>query len=112
MQQAGSLRHRVTVQRANETQDALGGDVLTWVSYAERVPAEVKELSGRELWNAQQIQADLSLSVAMRWMDGIKSKMRLLWHDKEADRTLSIEVPPRDPGGDKRFMTLLCKEAV
>lgn len=110
--EAGALRHRVTIQRANETQDGMGSSVLTWVDFAERVPAEVKELTGRELWNAQQIQADITMSVGMRWLDGVKSKMRLLWHDKEGDRTLSIESPPRNPDGRKRDMLLLCKEPV
>lgn len=109
---AGTYRHRITIQRASETQDGLGGPVQTWLAFAERVPAMVEELSGRELWNAQQIQADLSLSVKCRWLDGVKSKMRVLWHDKGGDRTLSIEVPPRNPDGRKRDMVLLCKEPV
>lgn len=112
MIEAGRLRHRVTIERANETQDGLGQAVSTWVAFAQRVPALVEELSGRELWNAQQIQADLTMSVSLRWLDGVKSKMRLIWHDKAGDRTLSIEVPPRNPDGRKRDMVLLCKEPV
>lgn len=107
----GDLRHRVTVQRANETLGSLGNPVSTWVALYERIPALVEELSGRELWNAQQIQADLSISVKTWWVDGIKSKMRLIWHDRDGDRTLNIEVPPRNPDGRKRGMQLLCKEA-
>lgn len=112
MIEAGRLIHRVTLQRANETQGAHGQPVSTWVDFASRVAAEVSELSGRELWNAQQIQADLTMRILLRWLDGVKSKMRVIWHDKEGDRTLSIEVAPRDPEGRKRGMLLLCKEAV
>lgn len=107
---SGKYRHRITIQRASTTQDTLGQDTTTWIAIAERVPANVRELNGREIYNALQMQSDLSLAIELRWLDGVNSGMRVLWHDKYGDRTLAIEGTPKNPDGRKREMLLMCKQ--
>ena len=109
--QAGKLRHRVTIQSSVVTQNAHGQDETTWSTFASRHAAEVTQLTGRELWNAQQIKPDISLRVSMRWLPGVLPKMRVVWHDGTTDRLLPIESPPVNPDGKKREMVLYCKES-
>lgn len=64
---AGDLKDRVSLQK----NDAVGVNPSgqpaqpQWVTYAERW-AKVEPLSGKELWNAQQAGADVSVRVTMR----------------------------------------------
>lgn len=107
----GKLRHRITIQRPRVTQGPLGqASSTTWDTVADRIGANVLELSGRDLLNAQQMQSDITIKIETRWLDGINTRMRVLWHDKEGDRTLAIEVPPLNPDCRKRYMTLMCKQ--
>lgn len=108
---AGKLRHRVTIEEGIVTLNDHGQEETVWQQFAPRLPACVVELSGRELWNAQQIKPDITLRVELRWLPGVTSKMRLKWHDCERERTLEIAAPPINPDGRKREMHLLCKEA-
>lgn len=110
--QAGRLRHIGTIEYATETKDGLGHPAKAWRTFGKsRIPCRVEELSGRELFNAQQTQPDVTMSVSLRWFDGVTSKMRLVWHDRDGDRVLGIESPPINPDGRKREMVLMCKDA-
>lgn len=108
---AGELRHRITIQNCTVTQNDHGQDETTWTNYASRVPARVFEEGSREFWTAQQTKADITALVKLRWMAGVLSKMRVIWHDGATDRTLGIEGPPINPDGKREYMHLMCKEA-
>ncbi len=82
----------------------------SWTDVASRIPIRVTELAGRELYNAQQVQADITIEVRLRWREGVASTMRLVWHDGSTDRPLAILAPPTNPDGRKRWMHLMCKE--
>lgn len=69
---AGLFRHRVTVTRT------FGGVQDT---YGERAPgatvlgtfwASIEPLNGRELWEAQQVQSDVTHRVRLRYHAGVK----------------------------------------
>ena len=80
MLKAGNLRHSVTLQRKQQTQNPqTGAMVTTWVTEAT-VPAAVEPLSAREFIAAQAVQSDVSVRITMRYRPGITSAMRLL-HD-------------------------------
>ncbi len=71
--QAGKYRHRVTLQvkSAKNPKDTFGQPEDTWSVFAEEIPAEIKYLTGRELFAAQQVQADASVQISVRWRPGI-----------------------------------------
>ena len=52
---SGMLRHRVTLQRFQQGQDAYGGPVETWEDVAI-VWASLEAMSGREYFASQQTQ--------------------------------------------------------
>lgn len=101
----GSLRHRVQVQAPQQTQDEFGEVAETWVTVAE-VWAEVRAMSGRELFNAQQVQADVTHKVRMRYLDVLRPSYRLV-HDGKILNVSSIV-----PDTLNTMMEVMCVEPV
>ena len=67
----GKLRHRITLLRqVNEVND-YGATAQTWKRVAT-VWADVRPLSGREYFSAQQVQSEVTTQIWLRHIDGIK----------------------------------------
>lgn len=105
---AGRLRDRVTVQIPVHTRNDFYEEVTTWKADAN-FAAEVKDLNGKEYFDAQQISANISVQVICRYRFGIKPEYRL---QTRSGRVLEIVAPPLDKTGKKREMLLLCKEII
>lgn len=71
------LRHRILIERIDQARDSVGGVVETWVTYADKVPAEVVPLSGREFVAAAAVQAGVSTRITVRYDAGIREDMRV-----------------------------------
>lgn len=63
---AGALNRRITLQSRSTSQDASGGQLLTWTDVAT-VWANVDPLSGRELLAAQAVQSAVSHQITIRY---------------------------------------------
>lgn len=77
---AGTLRHRLTVQRPESVRDATGGETITWVTVGT-VWASIEPVSGRESQGVNQILAETDTRIVMRWsglVDDLAPKWRLL----------------------------------
>ena len=81
---AGQLRHRVTLQSKSPTQDAFGGEVITWVEEAV-VWARVEELRLKEYLAVRAAQADVDLRVTIRYLPNVAAEWRLLWKGNAYD---------------------------
>ena len=104
--QAGKLRERVTILAPpgpEQSQDSFGTPADVYDAVATRW-AEVKELSGRELWYAEQVQSSVTHEVTFRWFQGLTEKHRLDFQG----RTLEIDSITRD--SRKREMTVRAVE--
>jgi SPP1 family predicted phage head-tail adaptor len=66
------------------TTDAYGGPVETWtdITGMSSVPASVEPLSGRELANAQTVNAETTTKITMRYMAGIIAANRITFEGK------------------------------
>jgi SPP1 family predicted phage head-tail adaptor len=87
---AGQLRHQVEIQANTPTQGVLGAMVDAWKTRATRW-ARVEPLSGKRLQYAQQIKAEVTHVVTMRYRDAIADlshKDRLLLY---GERVLTID---------------------
>jgi SPP1 family predicted phage head-tail adaptor len=73
---AGTLRHRVTIENLVETVDDDGIRDESWVEVAT-VWGEIRPMSGREFIAANAIQAGVTTKITIRMMDGIDAKMRV-----------------------------------
>lgn len=102
---AGQLRHRVTIQQLGPvTRDAMGGEIATWNTYAE-LYAAVEPLEGRELFSAQQVAAEISHRVRIRYHAGVVPKMRVLFGSRVFDIQSAMSIEERG-----RETHLYCRE--
>lgn len=79
--EAGKLRHQVQIQRKAVTADSnFGGMVETWEDLSKPW-AEVVPLQGRELVNAQAVNAEVTTRITIRFTD-ITTADRILFDGK------------------------------
>ena len=83
---AGRLDKRVTLQSATSARDGHGQAVETWSDVAT-VWAAVEPIRGREFFAAQQVSAETTHRVTMRWRSGVSPKWRVVF----GGRTFRIE---------------------
>lgn len=103
---AGRLRHLVIIQEPTETNDTQGQAVKTWGTFAT-VHAAVEPLTGREYFAAQQINAETSTKITIRYLAGITQKMRVSYDS----RLYNIE-GMKNIGERDRQIELMCSEGV
>lgn len=103
---AGKLRHQVTFQQVTTSRDDFGASIEAWADFAA-VWAEVVDLTGRELLAAQQIQAEITTRVTVRYRGDLKPTMRVL----HGNRILQVEAI-LDTTGRQDELQVLCREVV
>jgi len=102
--QAGRLNKRVKLQRLAENQDSFGEMVRSYSDYAT-VWASIEPLQGRELEHAQQISAETSHKVKIRYNSNVASEHRVIYND----RIFEIEAV-LNPYERNEQLVLMCKE--
>ena len=100
----GKLRHRITLQDYVSSKNSFGEESKVWSDFAE-VSASVEPLSGKELFAAQQLHAETTTQIIIRYIEGLNTKMRVIFKSKEYD-ILHIS----NKGERNVAMYLLCKE--
>jgi SPP1 family predicted phage head-tail adaptor len=78
---SGSLRHRVTIQRAVEASNDLGELVSSWVAHAT-VWGEIKQEKGGEQLVADHIRSEISTKITIRYLAGVTRDMRVKFGDR------------------------------
>lgn len=99
---AGELRHRITLEQPSETQDKYGEVLTSWTTLAT-VYARKEDLTGRELFQAQQVNASVSTRFTIRHRPGLTAKLRVN-HGGTIYNIESIQ----DPDGRSRQIVLIC----
>jgi SPP1 family predicted phage head-tail adaptor len=89
-----------------ETTDANGTITEEWVTFATRW-ASVEPLEGRELFEAHQVNAEVSHKIRLRWLADIVPKMRV----KFASRYFTID-SVTNPAERNEELLMMCHEAV
>jgi len=80
MMKAGELTHRIEIQAIGTTRGAAGEVVDTWSTETNgTVWASIKPGSGREFFNAKQINAELTHIIKMRYYSGLTPAKRILF---------------------------------
>lgn len=102
---AGMLRHRVTLQRFQQGQDAYGGPVETWEDVAT-VWASLEAMSGREFFASQQAQSEVTQRIRIRYRPDVTADMRVIHNGK----VFNIVAPLPDNRG--RELVLMCREVI
>ena len=100
----GKLRHRITLLRqVNEVND-YGASTQTWKRVAT-VWADVRPLSGREYFSAQQVQSEVTTQIWLRHIEGIKPTMKVKFGKREFEILSVLNTQGRDVS-----LQLMCKE--
>lgn len=107
---AGQLRHRGRIEQPVVTQNSHGESVTTWQTFASRRAMQVVQQASRELWYAQQVNADVTCLVRLRYIAGVTSAMRVVWDDAGRERVLYVAAPPLNRDGKHIETTLACTE--
>lgn len=100
---AGRLDQRVTLQRPDNTVDALGQRTEGWTDVAT-VWANVEPLRGRELFEAGQMQSEINLRVTIRYRSDVTADMRVVWRGVPH----AIVAEPIDVSAAKVRLELMC----
>jgi SPP1 family predicted phage head-tail adaptor len=105
MAQTLSLRHRVTIQRLVERpleSPPADEQLFDWDDYIT-VWAAIKPISAREFMGRDQVLAEVSEKIIMRWRSGIDATMRILYRGD----VYNIEgILPDDKSG-REWLTLM-----
>lgn len=101
---AGKLRHRIKIQQLTGSDDEFGEPLEAYSDWAV-VWANVAPLSGREMWQAKQVEATTTHQVEMRYLAGVDAKMRILHGTRVLQIDSVVNVDERN-----RRMLLQCTE--
>lgn len=104
---AGLLDRRITIQSATITQNAIGEAITSWTNFAT-VWASVEPISGREFWAMQQVHAEVTVRIRIRYLPGLLPKMRILG---TGSKVFNIEAII-NPADQNAHLELLCSEGV
>lgn len=102
----GALRHLITIR-----QPAVPGDIIRGqadqpaVTIADKTPASIEPLDGRELFEAQQMSANISHRIRLRYRAGVKPTQQVLFGARVFEISSVINVEERNIE-----LRLLCQE--
>ena len=108
---AGTLRHRITLQRRSTSVDSFGAQSTSWVT-AARVWASIEPSGGKELMAAQAMAIDQPATITIRWQPMFAdpktvAALRIIY----GTRIFNIH-SSNNPEARNRVLTLLCSEGL
>lgn len=102
----GRLRHRIIIQQPHHRPNGYGATVAEWQDL-HHVWAEVRPISGRELFSANQIHTEATMQIWLRYLPNVDHTMRV----KFGERTFEI-VAIQNWREQNRTLQLQCKELI
>ena len=103
---AGRLRHPIEIQYDNGAQDSYGQWVPSWTKLVDW-HGSIEPLSGNELWRAQQVQAEVTHRIRIRYRASITPRNRIVFGTRNFDILAVLNHDEKN-----RELELLCKEVV
>jgi SPP1 family predicted phage head-tail adaptor len=101
----GRLRHRITIQQHQVTQDELGNNIETWSDWAT-IWANIRPVSGREYFQAAATNAEDNVRINIRYRSGIDPlRMRVVYGNRVFDILSAIDLYERH-----REIEMVCRE--
>lgn len=103
----GKLRQLLRIETPAEAQNATGEAIETWTHYAT-VYGALEPLRGRELYQAQAVQSEITAKATIRYRSGVTSKMRIV----HGGLTYNIAAPPIDPASRGEVLELMLSQGL
>ncbi len=88
---AGLLDRRIVIEQNTPTTDAFGAEVESW-STLDTVWAQIMQPKGREVFEANQVVAEVDVVFRIRWRSDVTAKMRVSYGGETYDIAAAIEV--------------------
>lgn len=108
---AGDLTRLITVQQRSTIADSFGQQLTSWTD-VKQIYAAIQPLSGRELFQAQAIQSEITHSITVRYDDiFLDPKIVATYRLNYKNRLFDITAANNFDEGD-RVMTLLASEGL
>ena len=82
----GELRHRITFQTLETAVNENGFEVEEWVDF-KILWASIKNLHGREYFQAAAVQKENTVKFIIRYFDGLDTSMKILFKGKHYNIT-------------------------
>ena len=73
---AGLLRHRLTILNPTDVSSSWNSTETTWTTYAT-VWGSIEPISGREYYEAEQVQSQVRHMIIIRFIHGVTPNMRI-----------------------------------
>lgn len=109
MLDAGRLRHRVTIQSRQDSQDPVTGEtIVTWADAWVNLAAAIEPLSADERIVAQAQRSEVTTRITMRTLPGLTAQHRLIHNGRVYN--LAGVIP--DPDSGLEWMTLPVSDGV
>lgn len=110
---AGQLRHRVTLEWYQEgARSASGATPTEWVAEDRARWAEVKSLSTRMTFLANEANSSTTHTVRMRWRQDVADATGETLRLVHAGRVYRVDGRPMDKDGRRRELEISCHEWV
>ncbi|CRK80308.1 phage head closure protein [Neobacillus massiliamazoniensis] len=104
---SGLFRHRISILRPPDPEkdvDEAGQPLDEWIPVAETW-ADIFQLRGRELFSAQQVNAEVTTRITIRYRTGIDRTMKAVYEGKVFEFLYVI-----DKDYAKKELQIMCKE--
>lgn len=105
--QAGKLKHRITIQRMEQSQNQETGDIIIIWGDLATIWARVVDVSGQEFIQSAATQAKVTTRINIRYRD-ITAKDRILFRG----RLYNIHAVLSDNESGLEYINLMCSEGV
>lgn len=102
----GELRHRITIQKLNNSQNEYGEVSELWEDILN-VRAGIYPISGKEFFAAETVNSEISHKVKIRYIEGIMPNMRIKFNNRIFSIESVINFQERSIE-----LQLLCKELI
>ncbi|SHF16394.1 phage head closure protein [Caloramator proteoclasticus] len=100
------LRHRITLQKLEMVQDSYGQATENWVDVVT-VWAAVNPISGREFFQAETINSEVTHKILIRYRKGVEPSMRVKFKDRIFTILSVINFQEKNEA-----LQLMCKELI
>lgn len=102
----GELRHRITIQKLNNSQNEYGEVSELWEDILN-VRAGIYPISGKEFFAAETVNSEITHKVKIRYIGGITPNMRIKFNNRIFSIESVINFQERNIE-----IQLLCKELI
>ena len=102
---SGNLKHKITIQTFAAVKDEWGQTIENWVDL-KTIYSSITPLSAKEFFK-EGVQAEVTHKIEMRYFDGVKPKMQVIYGARVFSITSVIDIREA-----RKTLQLICKEVV